>query len=139
MPARLIPLTAGAGPTILLQRPVVLIGRHPECDVRIDRPQISRRHCCVALAYDRLMIRDLGSRNGVRVNGRVVEEAPLTPGDEVAIGPILFRLEDQPAAPVPAVAKSAARPNKPPGLPELPVALVDPDGDLLPLDDLLSE
>ena len=53
--------------------------------------KISRRHCCVALAYDRIFVRDLGSHNGVRVNGRVVEEALLQAGDEVAIGPLIYR------------------------------------------------
>ena len=41
------------------------------------------------------LIRDLGSRNGVRVNGRLQEEARLHSGDELAIGPILFRLEEE--------------------------------------------
>jgi predicted component of type VI protein secretion system len=140
MPARLVPLTDGAAPIITLQRPVVLIGRHPECDVRIDLPQISRRHCCVALAYERLMIRDLGSRNGVRLNGRQVEEATLRPGDEVAIGQIIFRLEDTPAAPTPGPlpAKPAAKPSKPskpPSIPELPDDLDGLNLDLIPLDD----
>jgi pSer/pThr/pTyr-binding forkhead associated (FHA) protein len=81
-------------PTILVQRPVLLIGRHPECDVRIDLPKISRRHCCLALVYDHVVIRDLGSRNGVRVNGRVVDEQQLKAGDEIAFGPLIYRLED---------------------------------------------
>jgi pSer/pThr/pTyr-binding forkhead associated (FHA) protein len=72
---------------------VILIGRHLECDVRLDSPKISRRHCCVAIAYDRVVIRDLGSQNQIRVNGQVVEEARLQSGDEVAIGPLLYRLE----------------------------------------------
>jgi hypothetical protein len=40
-----------------------------------------------------MLIRDLGSRNGLRVNGRIVEEARLNPGDEVAIGPVLYRVD----------------------------------------------
>ena len=103
MSFRLVPLTTStAAPVITLHRPVLLIGRHLECDVRIDLPKISRRHCCLAIAYDRVMIRDLGSRNQVRVNGRVVEEAQLKQGDELAIGPIVYRLEllpDEPKAP----------------------------------------
>jgi pSer/pThr/pTyr-binding forkhead associated (FHA) protein len=71
----------------------MLIGRHRECDVRINSPKVSRRHCCVVMVYDRLLIRDLGSRNGVRHNGQIVEEMTLLSGDEVAIGPIIFRLE----------------------------------------------
>jgi len=73
MSAQLVPLVERSAPTISLIQPVLLIGRHSECDVQIDLPQISRRHCCVALAYDRVMIRDLGSRNGLRVNGRLID------------------------------------------------------------------
>jgi pSer/pThr/pTyr-binding forkhead associated (FHA) protein len=116
MSARLVPLSLGASsaPVIALQRPVILIGRHPECDIRLDSPKVSRRHCCLALAYDRVMLRDLGSRNGIRVNGRVVEETILRPGDEIAIGHILYRLEDvAPSPPPPAApAKPTARPPR---------------------------
>ena len=126
MPARLVPLTARSAPVVALQRPVILIGRHPDCDVRIDLPQVSRRHCCVALAYDRLMIRDLGSRNGLRVNGRRVDEVRLRPGDEVAIAQVLFRLEDEPAA----QPQPRARPPAPPD---------DPDDDLIVLDELTPD
>lgn len=149
MSARLTPVKAGVGPTISLQRPVLLIGRHPECDVRVDLPKISRRHCCVALAYDRIVVRDLGSRNGVRVNGQVVEEAVLRDGDEIAIGPLIFRLENPAAAPnrpaLPSPARNAppipvpAAPeqppaSRPPSLPSLPVPATGRDDDLVPLD-----
>jgi pSer/pThr/pTyr-binding forkhead associated (FHA) protein len=111
MSFRIVPLVKGTAPLIALHRPVLLIGRHLECDVRIDSPKISRRHCCVAIAYDRVLIRDLGSRNGVRVNGRLLEEAQLQSGDELAIGPILFRFEqelDPPDTPVTPIARGAA-------------------------------
>jgi pSer/pThr/pTyr-binding forkhead associated (FHA) protein len=131
MPARLVPLTPGSAPVVTLQRPVVLVGRHPECDVRIDLPQVSRRHCCIALAYDRLLVKDLGSRNGLRVNGRRVEEAQLRPGDEVAIAHVIYRLEEfatappPPARPVPQPARSS----------DLPVAAGKSADELIPLDD----
>ncbi len=92
MPAQLVPINAGSAPVVLISRPVILIGRHLECDVRIDSPQVSRRHCCLAMAYDRLVIRDLGSSNGVRVNGQIVDEAHLNLGDEVAIAHFVYRL-----------------------------------------------
>ena len=142
MPARLVALNPGSAPTIPVQRPVLLVGRHPECDVRIDLPKVSRRHCCLAIAYDRVLIRDLGSRNGTRVNGRVVEEANLSPGDEVAIGPLLYRVEDPEAAARPAgrstpppAAPVDPGPSRPPSLPSLPAPAgpVD-DNDLVPLD-----
>ncbi len=138
----------GTAPLIALQRPVLLIGRHLECDVRIDSPKISRRHCCLAMAYDRVLIRDLGSRNGIRVNGRPVEESRLEDGDEIAIGPILFRIAAEPevaAASVvrpqpPAAARPSGTPAAPPPLPPLPQERprsLDPDSDveLVPLDD----
>lgn len=93
MSFQLTPLLKGSLNAIPLHRPVLLIGRHPECDFRIDLPKVSRRHCCLALVYDRVLIRNLGSRNGLRVNGRLVEETRLQEGDEVAIGPLLFRFE----------------------------------------------
>jgi FHA domain len=146
MTYQLIPTEKGSCQPIPLQRPVLLIGRHPECDIRIDLAKISRRHCCVALAYDRVLIRDLGSHNGLRVNGRVVEEATLQVGDEVAIGPLIYRLCPegvQPAAP-----GAASRPNggahgKPetsPKGPALPAPPPLPRGvdeiGLIPIDDL---
>jgi|SRR5579864_1777184 len=140
MSARLVPLSAGAAPVVWLQRPVLLIGRHPECDVRLDLPQVSRRHCCLAQAYDRVFIRDLGSRNGVRVNGRLIDEATLVPGDELAIAQVIYRLEDVPERPVvePAHAQPTTISNTPASLPELPLDTDDSDQDLLPLDDLLA-
>ncbi len=96
MPARLVPLTGGPTPPIPLRSSVALVGRLPECDVAIGLPSISRRHCCLAIADDRFLIRDLGSRHGVRVNGLPVDEALLKPGDEVAIGPLIYRLEITP-------------------------------------------
>ncbi len=145
MPARLVPLTPGAAPVVPIQRPVMLVGRHPECDVRLDSPKISRRHCCLALAYDRVLITDLGSRNGLRVNGVVVEQVQLFPGDEVAIGPFLYRLEDPDAVATPSPsAKSVSKPSKakskkpavdrPPSLPSLPDDVVNTSDDLLPID-----
>lgn len=135
MSFQLVPLTRGSAPTIALHRPVLLIGRHPECDARIDSGKISRRHCCVAMAYDRVILRDLGSRHGIRVNGRVVEEVRLQPGDEVAIGPILFRFEGQAA-----IAPSPVAPPRPGPVPApAPQDLWDADDsglDLIPLDDV---
>jgi pSer/pThr/pTyr-binding forkhead associated (FHA) protein len=142
MPARLVPLNDSASLAISLQRPVLLIGRHPECDVRIDLPQVSRRHCCVALAYDRLTIRDLGSHNGIRVNGMAVEETVLLPGDEVAIAHLIYRLEDGGALrPAPVVSNLTPLEPIEPGAGVAQAvgsssASHDPDEELIPLDDL---
>lgn len=127
MSARLIPLSdSDRAPIITVQRPVILIGRHPDCDVRINQPQISRRHCCLAQSYDRLLIRDLGSRNGVRVNGRIVSEARLEAGDEIAIAHLIFRLESEVVAVTPAPPVAPAPQAAPPPL----VAILDDEGDV---------
>src|SRR4051794_27065320 len=141
MPARLVPLNPGSAPVISLQRPVLLVGRHPECDIRLDLPSISRRHCIFALAYDRLTIRDLGSRHGVWVNGLLSDEALLRPGDEIAIGPLLFRFEDDPHAPAPALPPRAAETKAAPTpvAPSLPDLPVDSEGDLVPLSGLFPQ
>lgn len=80
------------GPTVPLDKAVLFFGRHPECDVRlVDSPKVSRRHCCIAQVNDRWVIRDLGSMNGIALNGkRVAREADLTAGDELFIGDAVF-------------------------------------------------
>jgi pSer/pThr/pTyr-binding forkhead associated (FHA) protein len=84
MIAQLVALSDGS--SILLDKPVLLIGRHPECDIQIESRKVSRRHCCVALVADYLVVRDLGSTNGIRINGVRVVEGRLKPGDELTIG-----------------------------------------------------
>jgi pSer/pThr/pTyr-binding forkhead associated (FHA) protein len=84
MPAQLIALSGG--PSILLDKPILLIGRHPECDIQIDSRKISRRHCCIAQISDHLLVRDLGSTNGIRINGMRVVEGRLSHGDELTLG-----------------------------------------------------
>src|SRR5437660_8945692 len=84
MPAQLVALSDG--PSIWLDKPVLLLGRHPECDIQIDSRKISRRHCCIAQVEDYLVVRDLGSTNGIRINNVRVQEGRLRPDDELTIG-----------------------------------------------------
>jgi predicted component of type VI protein secretion system len=84
MPAQLVALNDG--PSILLDKPILLVGRHPECDIQIDSRKISRRHCCIAQVSDYLVVRDLGSTNGIRINGVRVAEGRLADGDELTLG-----------------------------------------------------
>src|SRR5438309_11768207 len=84
MPPQLVALTDG--PNILLDKPILLLGRHQECDIQLGSRKVSRRHCCIAQVSDYLVIRDLGSTNGIRINGDRVSEGRLQPGDEVTIG-----------------------------------------------------
>lgn len=82
------------GRPIVVDKPIMLIGRHPDCDVIIkESPKISRKHCCLALVDNRFVVRDLDSMNGVWVNGdRVVHSSDVRPGDELTIGDVPFEL-----------------------------------------------
>ncbi|MBC8114246.1 MAG: FHA domain-containing protein [Candidatus Saccharimonas sp.] len=143
MSAFLVPLDPGLC-LIPLEKAIVLIGRQADCDVSLTHSRkVSRKHCCVAQVNDTFVVRDLGSTNGVFVNGsRVRKEAGLTLGDELAIGDVRFRLSaEAPSSKIikkngdgvqqnyddPAVAQQAARPipavpvdmNSPVALPEM--------------------
>jgi predicted component of type VI protein secretion system len=112
MPAQLLALNDG--PSILVDKPILLIGRHPECDVQIDSRKISRRHCCVAQVHDYLVVRDLDSTNGIRINGVRVLEGKLAPGDELTIGNHRYRVTwEDPAPHAPFAARGKASPAVP--------------------------
>ena len=93
MPAVLVPIEQGK--PIVLDKPIVLVGRHPDCDaVILNSRKISRKHCAVALVNNHFVVRDLGSMNGVWVNGtRVENQSPVGFGDELMIGDVRFLLE----------------------------------------------
>src|SRR5579862_3981778 len=90
MPAHLLSLADG--PSILIDKPILLFGRHEECDVQLNSKKVSRRHCVLAQVNDYLVIRDLGSTNGVRINGERVVEGKLRPGDELQIGNFKYQV-----------------------------------------------
>ena len=140
MSAFLVPLDPGLC-LIPLEKAIVLIGRQADCDVSLTHSRkVSRKHCCVAQVNDTFVVRDLGSTNGVFVNGsRVRKEAGLTLGDELAIGDVRFRLSaEAPSSKIikkgvedvrpiyedSALAQQAARPmmSAPPSM-DIPVAL----------------
>src|SRR5918911_4614019 len=90
MPAQLLALTEG--PTILLDKPILLLGRHGECDIQLNSRKVSRRHCCIAQVNDYLVVRDLGSTNGIRINGQRVLEGKLRSGDELTVGNFRYQV-----------------------------------------------
>jgi general secretion pathway protein E len=64
----------------------VTIGRHPENGIVITDPAASRRHCVVERTTSGFRVRDLNSSNGTRLNGLVIEQSRLLPGDIITIG-----------------------------------------------------
>jgi pSer/pThr/pTyr-binding forkhead associated (FHA) protein len=90
MPTHLLSLTDG--PSIMLDKPILLFGRHAECDVQLNSKKVSRKHCCVAVVDEYLLVRDLGSTNGIYVNGSRVPEGKLDVGDELVIGNFRYQV-----------------------------------------------
>lgn len=67
---------------------LLTIGRHEDSMVPLDSPSVSSQHATVQERDGGWYVRDVGSRNGTRVNGAEVEEARLRDGDRVAFGDI---------------------------------------------------
>jgi hypothetical protein len=73
-----------------------VLGRSRDCDVVVDDPNVSRRHAELRPSGGSWVICDLGSTNGVKVNGKRIEGSqPLKAGDRVELGtaPLSFELE----------------------------------------------
>jgi hypothetical protein len=84
---------SGEGKNTVLSGSRVLIGRSRDCDVTLDDPNVSRRHAELRNEDGRWIVTDLGSTNGVKVNGRRVDNHPLDPGDELQFGLARLRFE----------------------------------------------
>jgi putative nucleotidyltransferase with HDIG domain len=89
---------AGEGPN----RPVIcvspgqskVIGRSADADAVLDEPSLSRHHAKLSMAQDgSVTVEDLGSTNGVFVNGSQRRVATLVPGDEVRLGSFEFKTD----------------------------------------------
>jgi hypothetical protein len=85
-PAHARAVLAGAGRRTVLEGPRVVIGRSRDCEITVDDANVSRRHAEVRPKEDGWMVVDLGSTNGVKVNGRRVEQATLRDGDRITLG-----------------------------------------------------
>jgi pSer/pThr/pTyr-binding forkhead associated (FHA) protein len=93
-------------------RAVCSAGRAEDCFLRFPQPDISRRHCLLVIDPPSIHIRDLGSRNGTFVNGKLIGQRPqdespeevemrdydLQEGDEVRIGSALISVSLEEAA-----------------------------------------
>jgi predicted component of type VI protein secretion system len=64
----------------------VLLGRSRECDIMVNDPNVSRRHAELRAEGGRWSVVDLGSTNGIKVNGRRVDKRELSDGDKLTLG-----------------------------------------------------
>lgn len=76
-----------------LHRKPVVIGRGNDADIVVRDTKVSRQHLRIELDAGRVMIRDLNSQNGTKVNGRPVQEMEIISGDEIEIGQTTIRVK----------------------------------------------
>lgn len=105
MRAQLLPVDGGA--PIEITKDLVVVGRKEDCDVRLEHKSVSKMHCVLVKTDGLLLLRDLGSTNGTRVNGTRVRRAALLPNDQLSIAHYKFRVYLGPDAP-----EEAARPDE---------------------------
>lgn len=91
-------LPAGSGTperVVLLTKPVTVIGRGAESDLRLHDTGVSRAHLELHLEDDAVRLADLRSTNGTLLNGRPVRSALLEDGDRIEVGatPMVFKRE----------------------------------------------
>lgn len=84
--------TTSAGMQYRLRQPRTILGRGPGVDLAFNDPDMSRQHASIELTGDGPRIRDLGSTNGLFLNGSPVQSADLGHGDRLRIGGLEFQL-----------------------------------------------
>src|SRR3954462_11182066 len=128
MPSRLVALDERSD--IPLDRTMVVVGRHPQCDARLASLRVSRRHCCMTQDNGEVVVRDLGSTNGIRINGQRVEMGRLRPGAELSIALIRPRTKSSQGKerprPEPPKGRREAAPQNPKKKPPPPSPPIDP-------------
>ena len=132
MRARLV--SADGGPSLDLLKDMTLLGRDESCDIRLDHKSVSKLHCVVVKTDGLLLLRDLGSTNGTRVNGQRVRRAALLPNDTVAVANLKYvvkfgaELEKLEAEDVPKAKKDAAAQLRRNALPDVYPESKSPNG-----------
>jgi hypothetical protein len=79
-------LLVGEGRRNVLSGERVLLGRSRECDIVLADPNVSRKHAEVRRDDGGWAVVDLGSTNGIKLNGRRVDQGALQPGDRITVG-----------------------------------------------------
>ena len=83
-----------SGTTYPLLDKKMIIGRAPDCELRVDiEGPASRYHAEIYQAGGAWRVKDLGSLNGTKVNKERVEDAELKPGDRISVGDSIFSFE----------------------------------------------
>ncbi len=90
----LIPV--GGGDPIPLLKKTLMIGRRESCDIVLRFSNVSAHHCELTVSGGYWYVKDLQSRNGVKVNGQKVIEKRLDPGDQLSVAKHVYDLQYSP-------------------------------------------
>jgi two-component system, NtrC family, response regulator GlrR len=74
---------------------LIRVGTDPSNDLVLSDTTVSRRHVEVERVGERLLVRDLGSRNGTFIDGRQIVQAFLEPGDKIVLGKTKLALKEE--------------------------------------------
>ena len=102
----------GAAEREVLLVGTVTVGRSPSCEVSSPDPRLSRTHAAFEVVGADVMVRDLESRNGTRVNGAAIKEHTLVVTDTVEVGPFTLRLVEIASVPAAAAPPAAGGENE---------------------------
>jgi pSer/pThr/pTyr-binding forkhead associated (FHA) protein len=111
MRARLIPIDGS--PPLDVTKELSVVGRKETCDLRLDHKSVSKLHCVIVKTDGLLLLRDLGSTNGTKVNNQKVRRAALLLHDQLNIANFIFKVfigpDDGPVGPTEATQQMDAK------------------------------
>lgn len=73
----------------------VVVGTHPTAGLRLTDPAVSGRHLSIEVTRDTVVVRDLGSKNGTRLRGALINEAALVERERLRVGSTILEVEPE--------------------------------------------
>src|SRR5262249_11173182 len=83
---------------IVLRKRELMVGRRESCDIVLRFPNVSAHHCQLNVIDGYWYVKDLGSRNGIKVNGVKCQEHFLQPGDTLSVAKHEYEIKYSPAS-----------------------------------------
>lgn len=94
-------IPCGGGDNIPLLKPKLLVGRRSSCDISLRFPNVSSHHCELELINGYWHVRDLNSRNGIKINGERCARKWLMPGDILSVAKHRYEVSYEPLGDAP--------------------------------------
>ena len=89
----------------------MIIGRHSTNDIPLPDRTVSKRHAAIGRVRGKVVVKDLGSRNGTFINGEKVEKAILSCGDRLKVGSVMLRFFQEDETPTEKDAENSTTPQ----------------------------